>query len=352
MAQPVIQIGKRLIGAGHPAYVIAELSGNHGGNLAKALEFLRAAKDAGADAVKIQVYTPDTITLPSDKPDFRIDAGNPWAAYRTLYELYAVAYTPWDWLPALFAEAQRLEIELFGSVFDESSIEVLEQHGVNAYKIASPEIVDSGLLARVARTGKPVIVSTGVADLGEIHAALQCLQDNGCSSYALLKCTTAYPTPPAEVNLATIPHMQMAFGCPVGLSDHTIGMGVAIAAVTLGASLIEKHIQLDDQLETVDSFFSLTVTQCQHMVEEIRRAELAVGEVSYEIMSSARNNSRGKRSLYVSQPIRQGECFSDANIRSVRPGYGLHPAFKPQILGRRAAVDLSMGDRLSWEVIA
>ena len=349
--QSSIRIGDRLIGNGEPVYVIAELSGNHGGSLERALAFLEGAKQADVDAVKIQVYTPDTITLNSDKPDFRIDAGNAWAAHRTLYELYSVAYTPWEWLPQLFAKAAELELELFGSVFDDSSVDLLEELGARAYKIASPEIADTGLLARVARTGKPVIVSTGVADVAEIQQALCCLKHHGCEEIALLKCTTAYPTPPRDVNLATIAHMAELFHCPVGLSDHTEGIGVPIAAAALGASLLEKHIKLNNEDDTVDSFFSLTVEECRAMVIELRRVEEAIGTVNYSLAPSAEQNAKGKRSLYVSAPIQQGELFTEANIRSVRPGYGLAPVWKPQVLGRRAAVNLEIGDRIDWETI-
>lgn len=352
MTQSLIQIGERQIGAGQPAYVIAELSGNHGGRLQTALAFLQAAQQAGADAVKIQVYTPDTITLNCDKPDFRIDADNSWAAHRTLFELYDYAHTPWEWLPTLFEEAKRLGIELFGSVFDPSSVDLLEQLGARAYKIASPEIVDTGLLARVAATGKPVIVSTGVASLSDIDQAVACLRQHGCEQLALLKCTTAYPTPPPEVNLATMAHMAELYQCPVGLSDHTIGIGVAVAAAALGAHLIEKHIKLNDEDNTVDGFFSLTAAECRVMIEEIRRAEAAIGQVSYALAESARLNARGRRSLYVCAPIKTGEPFTEANIRSVRPGYGLAPSMKTEVLGRRAACALNVGDRLSWEVIA
>lgn len=347
-----VSIGERLVGSDEPAYVIAELSGNHGGSLDKALELLRAGASTGADAIKLQVYRPDTITLNVSHGDFAIPADNAWADYKNLYNLYEYAHTPWEWLPELFAEAEKLGVELFGSVFDDSSVDELEQFPVKAYKIASPEIVDLGLLKKVASTGKPVIVSTGLASLSDITRAMDCLTEFGCEQIILLKCTTAYPTPPEEVNLKTIQNLQQTFNCPVGLSDHTVGIGVSIAAVTLGASVIEKHIKLDDGEETVDSFFSLTIEEFKNMITEIRRAEVAVGKVEYSLTPEASKNSNGRRSLYVSQTIKAGEPITEFNIRSVRPGFGLAPKYLPLVIGRKASQDLQAGDRLSWDVIA
>jgi pseudaminic acid synthase len=349
---PKVNIGERLIGSGLPAYIIAELSGNHGGSLNKALALLRAGASTGADAIKLQVYRPDTITLNVSHGDFAIPEDNAWAKYKNLYNLYEYAHTPWEWLPSLFAEAEKLGVELFGSVFDNSSVDELEQFPVKAYKIASPEIVDLGLLKKVAATGKPVIVSTGLASLGDIARAVDCLTEHGCKDVILLKCTTAYPTPPEEVNLKTVQSLAQAFGCPVGLSDHTVGIGVSIAAVTMGACVIEKHIKLDDGEETVDSFFSLTINEFKNMISEIRRAELAIGKVEYSLTPEAAKNSNGRRSLYVSQTINAGETITESNIRSVRPGYGLEPKYLPLVLGRKVSQDLHAGDRLSWDVIA
>lgn len=346
-----IQIGERLIGQHQPAYVIAELSGNHGGSLGKALELLRAAADSGADAIKLQVYRPDTITLNVDHGDFAIPSDNAWAAYKSLYNLYEYAHTPWEWLPALFEEAGRLGVELFGSVFDESSVDELEQYPVKAYKIASPEIVDMALLAKVAKTGKPIIVSTGLANLTDISEAVAQLKAHGCEQIVLLKCTTAYPTPPEEVNLLTMKNLADTFCVPAGLSDHTVGMGVSIAAVAMGASVIEKHIKLSDGEETVDSFFSLTTAEFANMVTEIRRAEAAMGSVCYDLTPEAYKNRHGRRSLYICKDIGKGERLTEAHLQSVRPGYGLEPKFKSLVLGRRVVKDLIVGDRLSWEVI-
>ncbi len=346
-----VSIGNKTIGEGHPAYVIAELSGNHGGDLDKCLELLRAACDTGADAIKLQAYTPDTITLNTSNGDFSIPEDNAWAAYKNLYNLYEYAHTPWDWFPVLFEEAEKRGVELFGSVFDETSVDELEEYSCKAYKIASPEIVDMALLEKVAKTGKPVIVSTGLANIGDIHDAVGHLRAHGCEDIILLKCTTAYPTPPEEVHLRTVKNLQETFECHAGLSDHTVGIGVSIAAVALGASVIEKHIKLEDGEETVDSFFSLTISEFQTMIAEIRRAEAAVGEVNYDLTPEAAKNKNGRRSLYVSTTIKKGETFNDTNIKSVRPGFGLAPKHKRSVLGRKAKKDLVIGERLSWDVI-
>jgi N-acetylneuraminate synthase/pseudaminic acid synthase len=347
-----IQIGERIIGKGHPAYVIAELSGNHGGQMSKALELLRAAAEAGADAIKLQAYRPDTITLNVSSGDFAIASNNAWASYKNLYNLYEYAHTPWEWFPALFAEAEKLGVELFGSVFDESSVDALEACSVKAYKIASPEIVDTGLLIKVARTGKPVIVSTGLANLVDIAEAVQVLQHHGCSEIVLLKCTTAYPTPPEEVNLMTMSNMADTFGVPVGLSDHTVGVGVSIAAVALGAQVIEKHIKLDDGEETVDSFFSLTTDEFATMIAEIRRAELSIGQICYDLTPAAQENRHGRRSLYFCAELAAGEVIKESDLKSVRPGYGLAPKYKALLVGRTVNQSVSIGDRVSWDVVS
>lgn len=347
-----IKIGSKFIGTSHPSYIIAELSGNHGGSLEKAKTLIRAAAAAGADAIKLQVYRPDTITLNVDSGDFAIAKENAWAAYKNLYELYEYAHTPWDWLPDLFTLAAELDIELFGSVFDHTSVDELEQYPVNAYKIASPEIVDLALLEKVALTGKPVILSTGLANIEDVSLAVSCLKSHGCNDIVLLKCTTAYPTPVSEVNLRTIQNLTETFDCHAGLSDHTVGIGVSVAAAVLGARAIEKHIKLDDGLETVDSFFSLSIPEFANMITEIRRAEQAIGTVQYGLTASSSENKNGRRSLYVSAPIKQGEKFTRANVKSVRPGFGLAPKYLSEVLTKTAIKDLSTGDRLSWDVMS
>ena len=346
-----IEIGRSCVGFGEPTWMVAEVSGNHGGSLERAKTMLRAAAEAGADAVKIQVYRPDTITLPSDKPDFRIDRQNAWASYRTMYELYESAHTPYEWLPELFECASVHGIDLFGSVFDDSAVDALEQFDVAAYKVAAPEVCDLPLLRKIASTGKPVLLSTGVATLEDIARAIDTLRSHGAGGIVLLKCSTAYPAPEDEVNLRTIPNMAETFGCPAGFSDHTIGTSIPIAAVSLGADAIEKHIKLADEDETVDSFFSLTIEEFGSMVKEVRRVERALGKVEYRLTPSVQDNAKGRRSLYVSAPIDKGGAFSRENIKSVRPGHGLATAYYDIVLGRRAATDLEVGDRLSWEVI-
>ncbi|MGR5287986.1 pseudaminic acid synthase [Vibrio maritimus] len=351
MANKTFHIGSRRIGESEPCFVIAELSGNHGGSLERALQMLEAAAKAGADAVKIQVYTPDTITLKSDKPDFVIAEDNAWAQHKTLYELYQHAHTPWEWLDDIFQYAAQLGIEVFGSVFDTTSIDELEKYPVKVYKIAAPEIVDVEILERVAKTGKPVILSTGLANLTDISRAIATLERYGCHDIGLLKCTTAYPTPANEVNLRTMQNMAQTFSVPVGLSDHTTGIGVPIAAATLNASMLEKHIKLDDDTDSVDSFFSLTVSEFSMLVDEVKKAQLALGIVTYDLSPSAAKNANGRRSLYISRDIKAGEVITEQHIRSVRPCFGLPVSDKPKVIGRRAKVDLELGDRLSWEVL-
>lgn len=346
-----IRIGKHVIGIGHPTFIVAEMSGNHGGSLERALQIVRAAKRAGADAIKLQTYTADTITLKCEREDFCIPSGTPWADHSTLWELYDKAHTPWDWHAAIFREARELEMEVFSSPFDESAVDLLEHLEAPAYKIASPEITHIPLLERVARTGKPVIISTGIADLADIELALATLRGAGAAEIILLKCTTAYPAPPEESNLRTIPDMMARFGVLSGLSDHTMGSASVVGAVALGASLIEKHFTLDDESETVDSFFSSGEEEFARMVRDIRVVERALGRASYEIAPSALPNLLGRRSLYVAAVIKAGEPFTKSNIKSVRPSFGMHPKHYQEILGRRAKQDLQPGDRLSWEVV-
>lgn len=346
-----VRIGNHIIGKDHPTFIVAEMSGNHGGSLERALEIVRSAKRAGADAVKLQTYTADTITLNCDHDDFLIPSSSPWADHSTLWALYDKAYTPWEWHEAIFREARALDMEVFSSPFDESAVELLERLDSSAYKIASPEITDVPLLESVARTGKPVIISTGVANLDDIELALATLRDAGAKEIIVLKCTSAYPTPPEEANLRTIPDIITRFGVNSGLSDHTMGTATAIVSIALGANLIEKHFTLDDGNKTVDSFFSLGEEDFARMVQEIRWAENSLGSVSYDIPPSALSNMRGRRSLYVATAIKAGESLTKSNIKSVRPSFGLHPKYFKEIIGRRALCDLKIGDRLSFDVI-
>ncbi len=346
-----IKIGVNTLGSGCPTFVVAEMSGNHNGSLERALEIVRSAKRAGADAIKLQTYTADSITLKSDADDFRLPSDSPWTDHTTLWDLYDKAHTPWEWHADIFREARKLDIDVFSSPFDESAVDLLENLNVSAYKIASPEITHIPLLDKVARTGKPIVVSTGVADLDDIELALATLRDAGATDIILLKCTTAYPAPPEESNLLTINDMIGRFGVLAGLSDHTIGTATAIASVALGASFIEKHFNLDDEQETVDSFFSSGEQEFTQMVQDIRLVEKSLGKRSYEITPTAKANLRGRRSLYISAPIKAGEVFTESNIKSVRPSFGLHPKHYKEVLGREAKCDLELGQRLSWDVI-
>lgn len=346
-----IQFGKYKIGTGCPTFIVAEMSGNHDGSLQKAIDIVHAAKRVGADAIKLQTYTPDTITIKSDKEDFSIIASSPWVTHSTLWDLYNKAYTPWEWHETIFKEARKLDIEIFSSPFDESAVELLESLDVNLYKIASPEITNIPLLESVAKTGKPIIISTGIAELSDIELALKTLRNAGAKDIIILKCTTAYPAPAVESNLRTIPDMIQRFEVLSGLSDHTIGTAAAVASVALGASVIEKHFTLDDANETVDSFFSSGEKEFEHMVQDIRFLDQALGKVEYAITPTALPSLRGRSSLYVAAAIKAGEQFSKDNVKSVRPSFGLHPKYYKEVLGRTAVCDLELGDRLSWEVI-
>jgi pseudaminic acid synthase len=347
--RPWIEIGGRRIGSDYPCYIIAEMSANHGQSFDQAVNILEAAKDAGADAVKLQTYTPDTLTIDCDNDYFRID-GTLWDG-RTLYDLYRDAFTPWDWQPRLKDVARRIGVELFSTPFDASAVDFLERMDVSAHKVASFENCDIALLRRVAATGKPIIASTGMATLAEIDEMVRAIQDGGGQQLALLKCTSAYPAPFDEMNLRTIPHMAQAFGVPVGLSDHTLGGAVPVAAVTLGASIIEKHFTLSRSLAGPDSAFSLEPQEFKSMVEGVRIAEKAMGCVNYGL-SAAEITSRGfRRSLFVVKNVRAGELFTEQNLRSIRPGYGLHTRYLQEVLGRTATRNIQRGTPLSWEMI-
>jgi N-acetylneuraminate synthase len=337
------------IGAGGPPYVIAEMSGNHGGRIEAGFAIIAAAKRAGANAVKLQTYTADTITIDHDGPGFRIESGL-WHG-RTLHELYREAHTPWEWQADLFAKGRELGITVFSTPFDPTAVELLETLGAPAYKIASAEIIDIPLIRLVAATGKPMIVSTGMASLAEIEEAVAAARDAGCRALALLHCISGYPTPAEEANLATIPDLARRFGCPVGLSDHTLGIGVAVAATALGAQLIEKHLTLRRADGGPDAAFSLEPPELAELIAAARTAAAAVGQAGYELMPSERETVALRRSLYVVARIRKGEAFTPANLRSIRPGRGLPPKFLPAVLGRRAARDLERGTPLDATMI-
>jgi len=345
-----IEINGRRIGAGFPVYIVAELSANHHQNFDEAAKLIAAAKDAGADAIKLQTYTADTLTINSDKPYFRIGRGTIWEG-RTLHDLYGEAYTPWDWQPKLKAIAEELGMDLFSSPFDASAVEFLEGMNVPAYKIASFELVDLPLIAAVARTGKPVIMSTGMATFEEIEEAVGVARAGGASELALLKCTSSYPAPPSEMNLRTIPHLAAAFGVPVGLSDHTMGVAAPLAAVALGACLIEKHFTLSRSTPGPDSAFSLEPHEFKAMVDAVRIAERSLGEVHYGASDAEAASRIFRRSLFVVEDVRAGEPFTSRNVRSIRPAHGLHTRHLGEVLGRRATRDIERGTPLSWDLI-
>ena len=346
-----VQINGRSIGTGYPTYIVAEMSANHNQDFDQAVRILYAAKEAGADAVKLQTYTPDTLTIPSDKEYFRIGGGTLWDG-RTLYDLYGEAYMPWEWQPKLKEIADEIGIDLFSTAFDPTAVDFLEQMGVPVHKVASFEIVDIPLIEKMARTGKPLIISTGMATLGEIEEAVQAARRAGATQIALLKCTSAYPAPPEEMNLRTIPHMAEAFSVPVGLSDHTLGIAVPVAAVALGACIVEKHFTLSRDIPGPDSAFSLEPHELKAMVEAIRTVEKALGEVHYGVSEREAQSRIFRRSLFVVRDMRAGEVFTDENVRSIRPGYGLPPKYLPEILGRRTVRDVEKGTPLSWDLIA
>jgi pseudaminic acid synthase len=346
-----ITIGSRCIGPGKPTYVIAELSANHNQDFDTALSIIRAAKDAGADAVKLQTYTAETITLRSDKECFRIAGGTLWDG-RTLHDLYQGAFTPWQWQPKLKEIADELGMHLFSSAFDDSAVDFLEQMNVPAHKVASFELVDIGLIQKMARTGKPLIMSTGMASENEISEAVQAARRAGATQIALLKCTSAYPAPPEEANLLTIPELARRFSCPVGLSDHTIGVAVPVVAVALGACIIEKHLCLRRADGGPDVAFSLEPEEFKAMVEAVRTAEKALGSVQFTSGPREANSRKFRRSLFVVEDVKQGELFTKQNVRSIRPADGLHTRYFNEVVGKRAACDVERGTPLSWGLVA
>ena len=348
--QSFIEINGRKVGLGEPVYIIAEMSANHNQDFDQAVRILHAAKEAGADAVKLQTYTPDTLTIQSDREYFRIGKGTLWEG-KTLYDLYSEAYMPWEWQPKLKEIADEIGIDLFSTAFDPTAVDFLEEMGVPVHKVASFEIVDIPLIEKMASTGKPLIISTGMATLSEIEDAIRAARNAGATQIALLKCTSAYPAPPEEMNLRTIPHLAEAFGVPVGLSDHTLGIAVPVAAVALGACIVEKHFTLSRDIPGPDSAFSLEPHEFKAMVEAIRTAEKALGEVRYEVGKQEAKSRVFRRSLFVVKDMKAGEVFTEENVRSIRPGYGLPPKFLKEVLGRRAACDIKKGTPLKWRLI-
>lgn len=346
MNQQEFSINGRKISLDQPTYIIAELSCNHNQNYDIALKLLHAAHQAGADAVKLQTYTPDTITLDSNRPEFEIQ-GTIWEG-QNLHKLYQKTYTPWEWTHNLMAEANKLGMDLFSSPFDHTAVDFLESCNVPAYKVASFEIVDHPLLKRIAQTGKPVIMSTGMASLSDISEAVEVLRNNGTTQLAILKCTSAYPAKPEDANLRNIPNLAETFHCISGLSDHTLGPEVPITAVALGARIIEKHFTLSRDSGSADDAFSLTPEEFKQMVQSVRIAEKTLGRITYGGVSSETDTKRLRRSIFVTQDLAPNTELTKENVRSIRPGHGLHPKYYEQILGKTTRCKLEKGTPLNW----
>lgn len=339
------------MGEGLPPFIIAELSGNHNHDLNLALQMVDAAADAGVHALKLQTYTADTMTIDVAKGEFFIDDENSLWHGSSLYDLYKKAYTPWEWHRTIFERAKARGMTAFSTPFDSTAVDFLESLDVPCYKIASFENTDHSLLAKVAKTGKPVIVSTGMASLVEIAETVEVLENNGCSEYILLKCTSQYPADPINANLATIGHMKQMFDCQVGLSDHTTGIGVAVAATALGATVIEKHFVIDRKAGGVDAAFSLEPAEFTALVDETKRAAIAVGKVNYGCTPSELNLRTHRRSLYVCEDLVAGDVLTESNLRAIRPGLGLAVKYMPTLLGKSVTKAVNKGTPMSWDLV-
>lgn len=349
-AVPYIEIEGRRIGPGYPTYIVAEMSANHNQSLDEAVAIVRAAKEAGADAVKIQTYTADTLTIDSDSQYFQIQGGL-WGG-QTLYRLYESAYLPWEWHGQLKKVAEEIGIPLFSTPQGPTAVDFLEKLGVPVYKIASFEIVDIPLVQHIARTGKPIVMSTGMASLAEIDEAVTAVRKEGNDQLVLLHCVSAYPAPPEEMNLRTIPNLAEAFGVAAGLSDHTLGTAAAVGAVALGACLIEKHFVLSRDKGGPDSSFSAEPRELRELVENVRTVEKALGTVRYGATKGEAANIVFRRSLFTVADIKKGELLTERNVRSIRPGHGLAPKHLNDVLGRQAARDIPRGSPLSWNMVS
>lgn len=343
-----MKVGNKEIGAGFPAYVIAEMSANHAGSLTRAKEIIHAAKESGADCIKIQTYTPDTMTIDCDNDYFKISEGT-WDG-ENLYHLYEKAYTPWEWQQELKEEAEKAGIDFLSTPFDKTSVDFLEELGVECYKIASFELVDLPLISYIAAKGKPIIMSTGMSTLGEIEQAVQTIKNAGNSQFALLRCASAYPAITDDMNIKTMQNMEQIFQVPVGLSDHSMGSVGAVTAVALGAKIVEKHFCLDRSIVNPDCSFSMNPAEFTQMVKDIRQAERAIGTVKYGVSRQEKSNIVFRRSIFCVQDIKEGEKLTEQNVRIIRPGYGLEPKYYPQVLGQRALRDIKRGTplRLEW----
>lgn len=339
------------IGRDHPPFVIAEMSGNHNHSLNRAMAIVEAVAQAGAHAIKFQTYTADTMTIDAPQPEFQIrDAKSLWNG-STLYSLYEEAHTPWDWHEPLFRRARELGVIPFSTPFDETAVDLLESLDVPCYKIASFENTDLPLIRRVAATGKPLIISTGMATLSELEEMVKAARSAGCRHLVLLKCTSNYPATPVDTNITTIPHMRQLFGCEIGLSDHTMGVGVSVASVALGATVIEKHFTLARADGGVDSAFSLEPAEMRQLVEETARAWQGLGRVTYGPTVAEKSSMQFRRSLYVVQDLKAGEAITPANVRAIRPGLGLAPRHFEEVMGRVALHDAPRGTPVSWSLL-
>jgi len=346
-----MQIANRKIGSDMPPFVIAEMSGNHNQSLERALEIVEAAAKTGAHALKIQTYTPDTMTIDLDEREFHISDPNSLWAGNSLYKLYGEAYTPWEWHKPIFDRARELGVIAFSTPFDDTAVDFLESLDVPCYKIASFENTDLPLIRRVAATGKPLIISTGMASIAELDDTVRAAREAGCKDLILLKCTSTYPATPGNTNILTIPHMRELFGCEVGLSDHTMGVGVSVASVALGATVIEKHFTLNRADGGVDSAFSMEPTEMSQLVFESERAWQALGQVSYGATEAEKKSLQYRRSLYVVQDLKAGDVLTKDNIRAIRPGLGLSTKYLDVVLGKTVKQNVKRGTALVWELL-
>ena len=346
-----MKIAHRNIGKAYPPFVIAEMSGNHNQSLARALEIVEAAAKAGAHALKIQTYTPDTMTLDLDHGAFHISDNNSLWAGKSLYALYAEAYTPWDWHRPIFERATELGLIPFSTPFDATAVDFLEELGAPCYKIASFENTDLGLIRKVASTGKPMIISTGMASVSELGEAVATARDAGCNQLVLLKCTSSYPATPEHSNILTIPHLRELFNCEVGLSDHTMGVGVSVASVALGATVIEKHFTLSRAEGGVDAAFSMEPAEMATLVVETERAWQGLGKVTYGPTQNEIKSLNFRRSIYITKDLQAGDTLDSSNIKVIRPGAGLEPKYLELVLGRRVLQAVARGTPLNWDLL-
>jgi pseudaminic acid synthase len=346
-----ISIGGRMVGPGYAPFIIAEMSGNHNQSLDRALAIVEAAAAAGAHALKLQTYTPDTMTLDTQGPGFRIDDVDSLWQGASLYQLYQQAHTPWDWHARIFARAKELGMLAFSTPFDETAVDFLESLGVPCYKIASFENTDIPLIRRVAATGKPMIISTGMASVAELDESVRAARAAGCRELVLLKCTSTYPAEPDNTNIATIPHMRVLFDCQVGLSDHTMGVGVSVASIALGATVIEKHFTLRRAEGGVDSSFSLEPEELAALVTETSRAWKSLGRVQYGATGAELKSLQFRRSLYVVKDLQVGDVLTAENVRAIRPGLGLPPKFLDEVLGCKVGAPVARGTPLAWSLL-